>query len=86
MAGESPARKGAKEQPASVVIDLEIDPLDFNLYERHEYAFNKFKKAFGTIISELHVPLAGNLDAKKCKSADDFALFCERKYGIKQLK
>jgi len=49
----------------------------------HEKSFNKFKKAFSTVIGELHVPLAGNLDPKKCKSADDFASFCQRNYGIK---
>ena len=82
MAGESPARKGAKEQ-SLVAADQEAEALDFNLYLMHEEAFAKFKKAFSTIIGELHVPLAGNLDPKKCKSAEDFALFCQRSYGIK---
>lgn len=82
MAADSPARRGAKDQQA----DTDNDPLNFNLYDRHEKAFTKFKKVFGTIIGELHVPLAGNLDAKKCKTADDFAAFCERKYGVKALK
>lgn len=86
MAADSPARKGTKEQQAGITTDIDNDPLDFNLYDRQEKSFNKFKKAFGTIIGELHVPLAGNLDAKKCKSADDFAIFCERKYGVKALK
>ena len=81
MAGESPARTAAKEQ--SIVADQEADPLDFNLFQMQEKSFNKFKKVFQPIIGELHVPLAGNIEAKKCMSADDFAMFCQRSYGIK---
>ena len=64
-------------------MDEPDDPLAFNLCEKHDQAFARFKKAFQTIIGELHVPLAGHLDPKKCKSDDAFAEFCLRCYGVK---
>lgn len=76
---ESPARRGTTKE-----LDDQDDPLTFNLCIRQEHAFGAFRKAFDTIIRELHVPLAGHLDPKKCKQEDDFATFCLNTYGIKK--
>ena len=63
-------------------MEEQDDPLVFNLCDREATAFANFKKAFGTIIGELHVPLAGAVDPKKCKSEEAFAAFCQQKYGV----
>ena len=76
MSGASPG----KDQSQSV--EEQEDPLAFNLCEKEAAAFANFKKAFGTIIGDLHVPLAGAADPKKCKSEEAFAAFCQDKYGV----
>ena len=62
---------------------MESDSLDFNLHEQFDSNFGKFKKTFHDIINKLHVPCANSKDTKGCKSAADFAAFCEVHYRVK---
>ena len=82
MRTDSPGKKSGADQP----VDEEDELLTFNLQERYEKAFARFKKAFGTIIGDLHVPLAANTDARKCKSDDAFVQFCLDKYGVPKMQ
>lgn len=81
MSIESPGKRG--EKAGETVKGQEEDPLAFNLCEKHDIAFTKFKEVFKAIINELHVPLAGDINPKKCKSDEAFADFCLRHYGVK---
>lgn len=82
MRSDSPGKKSGADQP----VDEEDELLTFNLQEKYEKAFGRFKKAFGTIIGDLHVPLAANTDARKCKSDDAFVQFCLDKYGVPKMQ
>lgn len=82
MRTDSPGKRSGADQP----VDDEDELLTFNLQDRYEKAFARFKRAFGTIIGDLHVPLAANTDARKCKSDDAFVQFCLDKYGVQKMQ